>query len=153
MFKRFVSRLWRLVPPALQRRAILGFQAKFTVTAAAVVLDARDRVLLVEHTLRPGPAWGIPGGFLERGEDPEVALRRELREELALEVTDVRIVFARSVAVAAQIQLVFVARAAGEPSPRTIEIGSFAWAELDAMPDYISDGQRRVIARALEATR
>jgi phosphoglycolate phosphatase len=36
--------------------------------------------------------WGIPGGKTEFGETSETALRRELKEETNLDVTDVRFV-------------------------------------------------------------
>jgi ADP-ribose pyrophosphatase YjhB (NUDIX family) len=36
--------------------------------------------------------WGIPGGKIERGETSEAALIREIREETALEVSDIRFV-------------------------------------------------------------
>ena len=52
---------------------------RFAVTAGAVITDARGRVLLLKHRFRPGAGWGMPGGFLERGEQPDAALRRELR--------------------------------------------------------------------------
>jgi 8-oxo-dGTP diphosphatase len=56
--------------------------------AAAVVL--RDGLLLL--TQRPpgealGLQWEFPGGKIERGESPEQALVREIREELGVRAT------------------------------------------------------------------
>lgn len=51
-----------------------------------VLVDAEGRVLVANHALRAGKPWGLPGGFVERGEHPATALARELREELGLDV-------------------------------------------------------------------
>jgi len=48
--------------------------------AAAVITDDAGRVLLVRK--RNTTAWMQPGGKLESGESPDVALARELAEEL-----------------------------------------------------------------------
>ena len=56
----------------------------------AILLDARDRVFLHRFVGPRDPGvWVAPGGAIEGGESPEVALRRELEEELRLR--DVRI--------------------------------------------------------------
>ena len=56
-------------------------------TACALVVDDADRLLLVR---RAAPVqrgkWDLPGGFLEEGEHPEDAVRREVREETGLDV-------------------------------------------------------------------
>jgi 8-oxo-dGTP pyrophosphatase MutT (NUDIX family) len=56
-----------------------------TVAAGVLLFDAADRVLLVDPTYKPG--WEFPGGVVERGESPTRAGRREVAEELGLELT------------------------------------------------------------------
>lgn len=51
------------------------------VAAYAVITDDDGRVLLARWTEGRRLAWTMPGGGLEEGEDPEDAMRREVREE------------------------------------------------------------------------
>ena len=51
------------------------------------VLTDGDRVLLVRHTYG-SRAWEIPGGTPARSERPLDTARREMREELGLEISD-----------------------------------------------------------------
>lgn len=57
---------------------------KATVSA---VIWHRGRILIVKRNIEPfKDKWGLPGGFLQRGETPEQALEREVQEELGCEV-------------------------------------------------------------------
>lgn len=47
-------------------------------------LGQGGKVLFVRH---PSRGWEIPGGHVESGETPEIALMRELKEETGLEGT------------------------------------------------------------------
>ena len=49
------------------------------------VLTNGERVLLVRHSYGPR-AWDLPGGSVRSGEDPENTARREMQEELGLDV-------------------------------------------------------------------
>jgi len=63
------------------------------VGVMAAVFNDNGQVLLVEHVFRPDYPWGLPGGWIERGESPAGALQRELEEELNLTVDVKRILF------------------------------------------------------------
>lgn len=56
-------------------------------TASAIIVDAAGRVLLARRAGDPGAGlWDLTGGFIDEGEDPLAALRREVREELSVEI-------------------------------------------------------------------
>jgi ADP-ribose pyrophosphatase YjhB (NUDIX family) len=55
-------------------------------TASALPEDGEGRVLLARRAIEPEKGkWDVVGGFLEEGEHPLDALRREIREETGLE--------------------------------------------------------------------
>jgi 8-oxo-dGTP pyrophosphatase MutT (NUDIX family) len=101
---RLSLRVWRLFPPRLAGLLKGLLARKWLVGAVAVMIDESTspvEVLLVEHSYRPKGAWGLPGGSLESTPgDPtrprndtlpddviESALRREISEELGIEIT------------------------------------------------------------------
>lgn len=61
-----------------------------TVEAAGCYCEFEDKILLLKrHPDRPqGNTWGVPGGKLEKGEDPRAAVIREIREEVGLDIAD-----------------------------------------------------------------
>jgi len=57
--------------------------------AAALFTNPADRVLLVKPNYRDH--WSLPGGIVEHGEPPHDACRREVREELGLDIAPGRL--------------------------------------------------------------
>jgi ADP-ribose pyrophosphatase YjhB (NUDIX family) len=150
MLKRLLAAVYRRTPVSLRRGVVLLTQPRFTVTAGAVVVNDEGLVLLVKHVFRPGSGWGVPGGFLNKGEQAEEAARRELREEIGLELDRIELAFVRTVEPVNQLEIIFRCRANGTPRPRNIEIHRVAWFQPDELPEDLPQAQRQTIKRALQ---
>jgi ADP-ribose pyrophosphatase YjhB (NUDIX family) len=153
MLQNALSKLWRRVPRRVRRWGVLLTESRFTVTAGAIITDALGRVLLLQHRFRPGGGWGIPGGFVNPGEQPDEALRRELREETGLEIDAPRLVFVRTLHNYRQIEIIFHGRSNGNAIPQGFEISRAEWFALPALPESLSCDQRELIERALNQRR
>ncbi len=54
------------------------------IGVSVVIFDEKQQVLLLRHVFHPHIPWGLPGGWLNRHEDPAVGALRELYEEIGL---------------------------------------------------------------------
>lgn len=151
------SHFWRGVANTVQRAPWLAMlarfvwrirQAKFSAGVVGVVLNAQGEVLLVEHVFHPYHPWGLPGGWVDRREDPAETLIRELREELelAVEIGPVLIVKNDEGNHIDMAYLCFVSGAVGRLSH---ELLSYRWVDPHNTPRLHSFHQR-AIGRALE---
>jgi 8-oxo-dGTP diphosphatase len=59
-------------------------QPRKRVGADVLIRDEHDRILLVDPRYKPD--WDLPGGMSEANEPPTETVRRELKEELGLDV-------------------------------------------------------------------
>ena len=106
-----------------------------TVLVAAGIVVEGGRVLLTQRkagTHLEG-AWEFPGGKVEPGEDPREALRRELAEELGIEVRVGEIVdvtFHKYEEAEKAVLLLFfeAERTAASPEPEARDVAAFTWA-------------------------
>ena len=121
----------------------------FHVGSICVVERADGHLLLVRQSYRRG-GWGFPGGLLRRREDPADAVRREVSEELGIDVDlqgqPVVVVDAR----ARRVDVIFTARLAegsAEPehSPHSPEIADVAWFPPDRLPSLLPEATSALI--------
>ena len=68
----------------LSRAEFIARQPKKRMAANALIRDGDGRLLLVKPTYRP--EWLVPGGVIEADESPYAACRREVREEIGLDL-------------------------------------------------------------------
>jgi 8-oxo-dGTP diphosphatase len=153
MLKSLFSAIWRRVPASIRRWTVRFTNTRFTVTAGAVIFDTDGNVLLLKHLFRAGSGWGLPGGFLKPGEQPLEALQRELQEEIGLKIQDVEFFWARSFKRPRQVEILFRAKASGQPRPQSIEVERAVWFSPNDLPSGLPENQKLLVARAVEKQR
>ena len=108
------------------------------VTVGGLIFNDTGAVLMV-RTHKWSGLWGIPGGKIKWGERSEDALRRELKEETNLDVTDIRFVLVQDCIHSTEfyrdahfVLLNYTARCAGAPVVKlNEEAREFAWVTLE----------------------
>ena len=151
VLQKLIAKVWRALPTQMRFWTLRATQTRFTVTAAALIFNDAGQILLLKHHFRPGSGWGIPGGFIEFGEQPEQALRRELREEIGLEVNQLEIFTARSFKKPCQVEIVFRVRTntrVAQLKLRTIEVERAEWFSVKNLPPGLPTDQQLLIERA-----
>jgi ADP-ribose pyrophosphatase YjhB (NUDIX family) len=148
MWKNLVSTVWKRMPRRLRLEAIRLTQKKFTVSVVAVVLNEEGKILMLDHFLRPGASWALPGGFIEAGEQPEAAIKREIGEETTLRLENVRLLSVRTIN--SHVEILFRAEASGKPVPNSAEINAAGWFSLDEMPKETAEIQKQIVRKVLQ---
>jgi ADP-ribose pyrophosphatase YjhB (NUDIX family) len=130
------------------------------VGAVGAVFNEQGQVLLVKHVFRPFYPWGLPGGWLERGEDPALAVRRECEEELGLRVEVRQLLICKpqgqNIGAPPGLGLAYYCRLAGGESAtngnptasKAYEILAVEWAEPTQIEYDLAPLERRAITLA-----
>ena len=147
MLQRAVKFLWTILSQNMRRRLVRISQPTFTVSAAAVIFDAKGRILLLTHVLRATSDWGLPGGFLKKGEQAADAIKREIFEETGLELANLEMFRIRTFG--RHVEILFSAYAAGTPRILSREITDFGWFRPDNLPNDLPHGQSQIIRELL----
>jgi 8-oxo-dGTP pyrophosphatase MutT (NUDIX family) len=100
------------------------------------VLHRGERFLVIRRAagVAKGGRWCFPGGHLEPEETSKVALRREFREELSIEIDPVRRLGSIRVAESRHVLAVWcVEHVAGDIRPAPAEVAAVRWMKPDEL--------------------
>jgi putative (di)nucleoside polyphosphate hydrolase len=64
---------------------------RYRLGVGMVLLNADNQVFVAQRIDNPGPAWQMPQGGIDEGEDPLVAVYRELEEETSIAASAVEL--------------------------------------------------------------
>lgn len=137
----------------LDRRRI----SRPVATVGALIHDGAGRVLMI-RTHKWSDKWGIPGGKIKRGEPSHTALHREVLEETALVIDDVRFVIVQDCIDSTEfmrpehfILLNYIARARGTDVRLNDEAEEFLWLSPDdALALDLNQPTRTLLVAAME---
>jgi ADP-ribose pyrophosphatase YjhB (NUDIX family) len=119
--------------------------------ACGIPTTTEGRVVLMRRATEPARGrWTMPGGFVDLGESVEDAARREIMEELGIEVALGELIGVYSRSSDRTVVVVYAASALGEPrtSEEALEVGTFApdeipwehlafWSDERALRDHL----------------
>lgn len=149
---------WIRNPPLLwgMKIAVRLFAPRQCVGAVGVVFNQDGKVLIVEHVFRTDFPWGLPGGWIERGENPGETVRREIEEELKLKVEVKELLFSEQVALVPKsshprhLGLAYYCKFISGVVANTPEILSVEWADPHSIKQEMAPFQRKAIIVARE---
>ena len=143
-------RVFRLLPVWARRRVVRTLAPSFTVGAICLIERADGALLLVRQSYRN--RWGVPGGLLQRGERPADAARREVLEEIGLEIELLGEPSVVVEPVPRRVDVVFRARPVQGADevivPRSPEITEARWFAPDQLPELQLETSTALVALA-----
>jgi 8-oxo-dGTP diphosphatase len=152
--QRGLLRVWGRFPRVARRWIVRLLAPSFTLGAACVIERGDGEILLVRLVYRE--AWGLPGGLIKRHEDVADCARREVREEVGL---DVELVGSPAVVVDSRpqrVDVVFRARTAPgadgtDAHPASVEIREVEWFPARELPRLQHEAVTALMALASSA--
>jgi ADP-ribose pyrophosphatase YjhB (NUDIX family) len=119
--------------------------------ACAIPTTEEGKVILMRRGFQPQRGkWSMPGGFVDLGESVEDAAKREVQEEMSLDIELQRLVGVYSRAEDRTVVVVYAATALGTPAltEEALEVRAFPpteipwdelafWSDARALRDYL----------------
>lgn len=122
-------------------------RALFGVGSDAIIFNKDNQVLLLRRSdddpWMPG-SWGLPGGKLEKDEDPDDAIKREVKEETNLDVDIIQpfsvYKFFKETSGVDVVTIKYLAHYKSGEVKLSSEHKHFAWFAVEQLPDDL-DGK------------
>lgn len=136
--------VWRRLSFPTRRRLIWAGTAKFIVGVAGICINPRGHILLLHHRFHNENPWGFPGGWMDRGETPQQAMLRELREETGYTPTQMTLLSTDGDGV--WIELVYICHVPdATPVLQATEHSRYLWADPAHLPVILTASQQKAV--------
>ena len=113
----------------------------FATCIIVMVVNEYEEVALLKQGYLSDRYRVLVSGYMKPGESAEDCTRREVREELGIELEQLRIVGTDWFAFREQLMIGFVARAKKQPFALSGEVDSAAWVPVEEAPALMHPGK------------
>lgn len=139
--------VYRRMPIRARLLAIRLMTPSFHVGAICVVERSDGALLMIRQSYRRKTAWGFPGGLLKRNEAPVDGARREVGEEIGI---DVELDPVPKVVIEPRhrrVDVIYTARAedGAEPAPCSPEVIEVRWFPRQDLPELTPEATTALI--------
>lgn len=132
-----------------------GRYANRGVSVDAIIIHDKQQILLIKRGAEPFKGyWGLVGGYIEWDESAEDAVKREVKEEIGMQVTETRLigVYTKPERHPKQvINIAYAVTAIGEPKAGDDAV-EYQWTSLSQLPDELAFDHRQIISDYLKLT-
>ncbi len=147
--KILLLKLYKELPAKVRFFISYFFADKFIVGMIAFVVKDK-KILLVKHTYQN--KWGLPGGWMMRGEDLKSVMEREITEEVGIKIKVVDILEINSVKTRPVIDVIVKCTVvSGKIKEDHVEIESAAFFPINDLPNNVISTQKPYIDRFIDS--
>ena len=151
--KKLLLKIWKVLPNSELLRGSLVWliTQKFLVGVVGIVFNEDKQILLFNHSYRHKYPWGLPSGWLKRGELASMAIKREILEETGILVEVLRPIIVEGDDQWPRVDLVFLCKIVTGEFSSSDEVGAVQFFDVNALPEMLPT-QKRVIKKAFDET-
>jgi 8-oxo-dGTP diphosphatase len=125
--------------------------------AVVAFIERDNRVLLVRRAMNPERGkWALPAGYVDYGEDPREAAKREVREETGLDIEIARLIDVEGNpgTFGASIVIVYAASVVNGAARPQDDVDAVLWLSAsDPVPELAFDSTRAMVSAWLDRQR
>ena len=125
---------------------------KRRIGAAIVLFDESGKVLLLKHVFHGRHPWALPGGWVNRNEDPTAAVMRELREETGLSAELDRPIYVTNSTLFNNVDIFYRGFHPQGNVRKSFEIIESGWFDPNKLPDGMMPKTYAAIQAAMRET-
>lgn len=147
--KLLLLKIYKRLPAKIRFLISYLIADKFIVGMIAFVVKDK-KILFVKHSYQN--KWGLPGGWMKRGENLESVMEREIIEEVGIKVKVVDVLEINSIKTRPVVDVVVKCEVvSGKIKEDQIEVENAAFFSIDDIPNDIISTQKSYIKRFIDS--